>query len=416
MLAQRVTVVCAVVLVAVSAVAFGASLPVTVTDRSARAEQHTLPPIRVVALPEQVQTALPRAFGEFKAQAATGSRGAAGAPPGSTRVFGNEITPVVNCYTPGANQRMADDLRLADGACNAVYYNLGVYGSGPANSTFDVHTELWNGDPCMPGSTPIAGSASDFNSLPNQEAYLLEVTIVPATPIPATAWLAATFSTANAGWLLAGQAEVGSTQDFFSENDTDANPDVCALFHFAGLFPPWAGFWANVYCDLSVTPAGSCCDGTTGQCVDGLLPEECVGEQRDWLHGVSCVDRDPGCRQHTGACCDLVAGVCADDVLESACMASQESWTKGATCADIVCEAVTGACCNHDPFGGCTDGVTSAGCDCAECEWTKLGQCADIECARSAIPTVGGWGLAILLLILLVGAKIRFGRALAANV
>jgi hypothetical protein len=141
-----------------------------------------------------------------------------------------------------------------------------------------------------------------------------------------------------------------------------------------------------------------------------VYPEDCAGDQEEWLKGVACADRDPLCREHTGACCDLLTGGCGNDVPGSLCAGLQQTWTKGATCGDIVCQAVTGACCNHDPFGGCTDGVTRAHCDCADCEWTKLGQCADIECARSAIPTVGAWGLTVLSLLLLVGAKIRFGR------
>jgi len=191
----------------------------------------------------------------------------AGAPVGSTQVYKNEINQVANVYGPGANQRMADDLTLANGSCNAVYYNLVVYGVGTVG-TFNVHTELWTGNPCLPASTVIAGTAHDFagaQAVPNnQTLQLLEVPIGPGVSIPPTVWLAVTFSgvaAADATWVFAGRAEVGSTADVFSENDTDASPDVCELFWFGGI--PYAGFWANVYCETVVPPNGACCNGTT---------------------------------------------------------------------------------------------------------------------------------------------------------
>ena len=73
--------------------------------------------------------------------------------------------------------------------------------------------------------------------------------------------------------------------------------------------------------------------------------------------------------------------------------------------------AVTGACCDHDPFGACTDGVTQAACDCPTCEWEKDGSCSELDCPHNAIPTVGGWGLVVLTLTLLIGAKLAFGRS-----
>jgi hypothetical protein len=78
---------------------------------------------------------------------------------------------------------------------------------------------------------------------------------------------------------------------------------------------------------------------------------------------------------------------------------------------DVACEAVTGACCDHDPFGGaCIDSLTQAGCDCPTCEWLKLGSCSELDCLHTTIPTVGAWGLAILSLLLMTGAKLAFRR------
>ena len=69
-----------------------------------------------------------------------------------------------------------------------------------------------------------------------------------------------------------------------------------------------------------------------------------------------------------------------------------------------------GACCDRDPFGGCQDDRTLDECVCGKCEWFQERTCAQIDCTREAIPTVSEWGLVILTLLLLTGAKIYFGR------
>lgn len=153
--------------------------------------------------------------------------------------------------------------------------------------------------------------------------------------------------------------------------------------------------------------AGACCDGSTGFCADNVPMALCTGDERSWSVNTLCAELDPPC---AGACCDLLTAVCTENARHTACLGAQQRWTGGATCSEAGCEAVTGACCNHDPFGGCTDGLTQADCDCGRCEWTKLASCDDVECLRESIPTVGAWGLAILTLLLLTGAKIAFGH------
>jgi hypothetical protein len=195
-------------------------------------------------------------------------------PPPGTPVYSNEVDPITSAYDPGPNQRLADDLTLAGGACNSVYYNLAVYGFGTAG-TYNVHTELWTGNPCTAGSVLIAGTDADFLSIANdQNPYLLEATIDPALAIPATVWMAVTFSgtaAADAAWILAGTSEIGSSANSFSEDD-DANNcqtnlqcptgylcqggicQLCGLFNFLGG-SPYAGFWANINCAIATPPA-----------------------------------------------------------------------------------------------------------------------------------------------------------------
>lgn len=288
------------------------------------------------------------------------SGGVAGAPVGSTRVYGNEINPVGFIYNPGANnpglppQRVADDLTLANGACNAVYYNIGVYGSGPVGTPFNVHTELWTGNPCTAGSTVITGTATDFEVIipsESQRASVQEFTLPAPTPVPATVWLAVTFSgtaAANANWIIAGQAEVGTTANFFSEDDdriscqTTQNCtsggfsgwscqngfcQLCTLFNFPGG-TPWAGFWANVHCETITPPNGACCNGTT--CTQ-TTQANCTAPGV-W-QGAFTTCQPNACL--TGACCtDADFEVCAD-TNEPGCPTGL--FRPGATCAANAC-------------------------------------------------------------------------------
>ncbi len=74
-------------------------------------------------------------------------------------------------------------------------------------------------------------------------------------------------------------------------------------------------------------------------------------------------------------------------------------------------DAVTGACCQGDPFAPCTDNKTLSDCQCPTCAWHKLRGCDEVACPRTnAIPTVSSWGFALLTLLLLIAAKIVFAR------
>ena len=110
-----------------------------------------------------------------------------------------------------------------------------------------------------------------------------------------------------------------------------------------------------------------------------------------------------------GACCDTLNGVCSEGILEADCVGDQRTWTDGASCAEVVCDPAPGACCDQDVFGTCTV-TTAMACDCLKCVWHKLLACEDIECKHNSIPTVSQWGLVVLTLLLLTGAKVYFGR------
>jgi hypothetical protein len=127
------------------------------------------------------------------------------------------------------------------------------------------------------------------------------------------------------------------------------------------------------------------------------------------------------CFETPGACCETVKGVCVSDVLESDCKGDQRVWSKGEDCIEdggtVNCDPTIGACCDHDTFGGCTD-TTFNGCPTEgnKNQWTKGSTCAQITtCQHKAIPTVSEWGIVILTLLLLTGAKVYFGRRQAAT-
>lgn len=217
---------------------------------------------------EQPELEVVELYGSVTPLASVESGSVAGTPPG-TQVYKNVIGGSLLIYRPGAGQRMADDMTLASGACTVSYYTLRVAGlnsGGPA--TFDVQTALWNGDPCLPGSAVIAGTENTFTGIPNnQSIFDLEATLGQEVPVPGTVWLAATFSTNDGGWVRAGQAEVGSTNNVWSENHVKLAPEdlptACGLFTFNSGGNPWAGFWAQINCNLQTNPTGACCNGIT---------------------------------------------------------------------------------------------------------------------------------------------------------
>lgn len=155
--------------------------------------------------------------------------------------------------------------------------------------------------------------------------------------------------------------------------------------------------------------AGACCRGLTGVCEDNVPQSACGGPFDTFTLRKSCGTPEAGeCVQVTGACCsDPVNGTCVAGVPQSACPAPGV-WTPNGSCT-AVCAPHLGACCNTDT-GTCADGVLLVDCSDAGEVWTDGASCSTIECESAAIPTVSEWGLVIMTLLLLAGAKVYFGR------
>ncbi len=254
------------------------------------------------------------------------SGGVAGTPPG-TQVYRNDTNGSLIVYRPGAGQRMADDITLASGGCTATFYSLRVAGLN-TTGTFDVHTALWNGDPCEPTSAIIAETEADFLGVPNnQNAFDLEVTLDPTIPVPATVWLSATFSTDDSGWIRAGKAEVGSTTNVWSENNVGDPGTGCDLFQFNANGVPWAGFWASLNCSLPGDPIGACCEDVT--CTQTTQADCTVGV---W-QGAFTTCQPNVCL--SGACCTGGNFAICADATEDQCVGGL--FHAGSTCAEDAC-------------------------------------------------------------------------------
>ena len=97
-----------------------------------------------------------------------------------------------------------------------------------------------------------------------------------------------------------------------------------------------------------------------------------------------------------------------DAVLKEECTGTHKVWSKGTLCADAACYEGTGACCDRTPIvGGCVEDVLAEECTCDKCEWHKETACEYVECIKNPIPTVSEWGLVVLALLLLAGAKVH---------
>ena len=159
-----------------------------------------------------------------------------------TAVYSNEIDPVTGYFNPGANVAMADDLTLDDvPARELVYYNLAVYGG--EGGVFDVTASLYTACPGEGGSL-IAGSTVSWYSVPDDGyVYVLDADLSSAPiVIPNTVWMVVSFSTPDAGWVVAGEAETGATVDVFGQDDSGWG---CSYYFDGG---PYAGFWAKLEC------------------------------------------------------------------------------------------------------------------------------------------------------------------------
>ncbi len=155
--------------------------------------------------------------------------------------YHNRIPSTTQFAVAGPGLQLADDMTLEGaGARELVFLDLAVVAltGGP----FDVTVELWTDCP-GDGGTLIPDTSFTWMGIPDDgDVHLLTVDpITPAVTIPDTVWMTATFTTPESGWIIAEQAETGTTADLYGWN----NPWTCNNW-FGGN--PYAGFWANLRC------------------------------------------------------------------------------------------------------------------------------------------------------------------------
>ncbi len=171
-------------------------------------------------------------------------------------------------------------------------------------------------------------------------------------------------------------------------------------------------------------PAGVCdvaenCTGSSAACPgDGFAPSSQVCRPVSDVCDVAdnCTGSGPNCPpngvQPAGTSCRMAAGPC--DVAES-CDGSGKACPPDGFTAGNECRASTGDC---DPAEVCAgagaecppDVVISECIDGDGCCPAGCSSDTDDDCAPAGIPTVSEWGLAIMLLLLLVSWKVYFGR------
>lgn len=223
---------------------------------------------------------------------------------------------------------------------------------------------------------------------------------------------------------------------------TEENGNDCACFEgvyglpllfqhdYFGPLPVDSTVYVNIEkrrdCDTPIT-TGACCNALDGSCTDGHADaSEC-----DQVSDVFLANKDcnglvcPVPDIPLGTCCDRVNGICTPDAAAADCVeggdcaSAQCIWTSGMTCGEVDCAAAEGACCDGGsglPGSGSCSVTTLADCGCDACAWYKDTGCDELDqtqCATNAIPTVSEWGLVVLSLLLLIGAKVYFGRRTA---
>jgi hypothetical protein len=195
---------------------------------------------------------------------------------------------------------------------------------------------------------------------------------------------------------------------------------------------------------------GACCDtnGADTGCSDNVLSGDCVGADKVWTENGKCVDitceciplcsagpapcGDDGCGGSCGTCGDgdvcngeetcgsegqCVAGtplVCNDG---NACNGVESCNPSSGCVPGTPLSCNDGVACNGvescNPSSGCVNG-TPVNCDDGrDCSVDTCnepdGSCSYDE-SDCSIPTVSEWGLVVLTLMLLIGAKVYFGR------
>jgi len=149
---------------------------------------------------------------------------------------------------------------------------------------------------------------------------------------------------------------------------------------------------------------GSCCDPFAG-CFAAQTEADCP-QPGVYFERKTCDVLDGACPPPSlGACCKRLTGACTETT-ESACVGNA-TFSLGTRCTPGVCRPDVGACCVQTAFDASCSRTKDVDCTGG---FTPGSDCDAVDCGPEAIPTVSTWGLLVLSLAFLVGAKVAFGR------
>lgn len=176
------------------------------------------------------------------------------------------------------------------------------------------------------------------------------------------------------------------------------NDDACPEDPFCASGSAYIYVHQETDCNGNLIP-----DSCEPDCDANGIPDDC--DIRDCSGDSTCTDCN-GNGVPDGCEADCNANSIADECDIAECVGDPACADDNQNSVPDGCEI--GACCDREPFGTCNDALLRERCDCPTCEWTELASCAEIECSHESIPAVGAWGLAVLSLLLLIAAKIRW--------
>lgn len=184
---------------------------------------------------------------------------------------------------------------------------------------------------------------------------------------------------------------------------------------------------APVSCNDGVGCTLDSCNEATDACVSVPLNELC--SDGAWCNGVEICKAGVGCAPGvppncadmnpcTIDSCDESLDQCRHVPSDAICDDGIECTVDSCTASGCRNETMCGACCT--PSGDCVDGVTAAECQSmtgetsfhgpgSDCRGDQNRNGVDDLCGADQIPTVSEWGMVVMALLLLIGAKLRFG-------
>jgi hypothetical protein len=214
----------------------------------------------------------------------------------------------------------------------------------------------------------IPGTDCAFGPLLHLGIFILECVVPDGIEIPQELYMSLEFTSDMAGWLIADFDDCpmtgppGYSADVFKEEDLGSGE--FASYWFEGCpANPQASY--GVAMIVAAGHPWACCDLSTLTCVN-VQETECINLGGVFTEGTLCNDLAAPCSE-AGACCNTATGVC-EDTFASHCDDYLEAFFGGELCEDVTCEVPPN------------------------------------------VPTLTQWGMMGLIVLLLAGLTIKFGR------